>query len=149
MSKPHLQIIIGSTRPGRRGGAVGNWFYNLAVRHDKFGVELIDLAEVNLPLLDEPLQPGAVPTPRNTPGVGAGPSVSARRTSSWCPSTTTAITRRPRMRWPWRGMADDRVADCGSPLQPQADRHEEKGIHDSVVIDPIVRHRGRGTEQGA
>jgi NAD(P)H-dependent FMN reductase len=58
MSKPHLQIIIGSTRPGRRGAAVGSWFHDLAVRHDKFGVELIDLAEVNLPLLDEPLPPG-------------------------------------------------------------------------------------------
>jgi hypothetical protein len=49
-------------------------------------------------------------------------------------------------------MLDDlfyRVAVCGSPRQPQADRHEEKGIHERVVIDPIVRHRGRGAEQGA
>ena len=61
MSQPHLQIIIGSTRPGRRGAAVGNWFHDLAVQHDKFGVELIDLAEVNLPLLDEPLPPGRGP----------------------------------------------------------------------------------------
>jgi NAD(P)H-dependent FMN reductase len=49
-------------------------------------------------------------------------------------------------------MLDDlfyRVAECGSPRQPQADRHEERGIHERVVIDPIVRHRGRGAEQGA
>jgi NAD(P)H-dependent FMN reductase len=61
MSKPHLQIIIGSTRPGRRGGAVGTWFHDLALRDDRFGVELIDLAEVGLPLLDEPLPPGRGP----------------------------------------------------------------------------------------
>jgi NAD(P)H-dependent FMN reductase len=59
--EPHLQIIIGSTRPGRRGAAVGTWFYDLAVCHNKFGVELIDLAQVNLPLLDEPRQPGRGP----------------------------------------------------------------------------------------
>jgi NAD(P)H-dependent FMN reductase len=61
MPRPHLQIIIGSTRPGRRGSAVGSWFHDLAVRHDKFGVELIDLAEVALPLFDEPVPPGRGP----------------------------------------------------------------------------------------
>ncbi len=55
MTQPHLQIVVGSTRPGRRGAAVGRWFHDLAVRHDRFDVELIELAEVGLPLLDEPL----------------------------------------------------------------------------------------------
>jgi NAD(P)H-dependent FMN reductase len=55
MTQPRLQIIIGSTRPGRRGAAVGQWIHDLAVRHDRFDVELIDLVEVGLPLLDEPL----------------------------------------------------------------------------------------------
>jgi NAD(P)H-dependent FMN reductase len=54
MAHPRLQIIIGSTRPGRRGAAVGEWFHDAAVRHDRFDVELIDLHEVGLPLLDEP-----------------------------------------------------------------------------------------------
>jgi NAD(P)H-dependent FMN reductase len=54
----HLQIVIGSTRPGRRGGAVARWFCDAAIRHDRFDVELIDLAEVDLPLLDEPQPPG-------------------------------------------------------------------------------------------
>jgi NAD(P)H-dependent FMN reductase len=58
MSQPNLQIIIGSTRPGRRGAAVGHWFHDLAVGHDRFDVELIDLAEVGLPLLDEPQPAG-------------------------------------------------------------------------------------------
>ncbi|MFE9764818.1 NADPH-dependent FMN reductase [Streptomyces sp. NPDC005808] len=57
MSAPHLQVIVGSTRPGRRGHAVGTWFHNLAVRHEGFDVEFVDLAEVGLPLLDEPRPP--------------------------------------------------------------------------------------------
>ena len=57
MSQPHLQIIVGSTRPGRRGPAVATWFHDLAVRHAGFGVELVDLAEAGLPLLDEPRPP--------------------------------------------------------------------------------------------
>jgi NAD(P)H-dependent FMN reductase len=57
MSPPHLQIVVGSTRPGRRGPAVATWFHDLAVKHAGFGVQLVDLAEVGLPLLDEPSPP--------------------------------------------------------------------------------------------
>ena len=53
-----LQVIIGSTRPGRRGAAVGRWFHDVAARDGRFAVELVDLAEVGLPLLDEPEPPG-------------------------------------------------------------------------------------------
>jgi NAD(P)H-dependent FMN reductase len=57
MTKPVLQIIVGSTRPGRRGSAVGAWIHGLAVGHGGFEVELIELAEAGLPLLDEPHPP--------------------------------------------------------------------------------------------
>jgi NAD(P)H-dependent FMN reductase len=57
MLKPNLKMIIGSTRPGRNGATVGDWFYDLAVKHDEFTVELVDLAVVNLPLLNEPENP--------------------------------------------------------------------------------------------
>jgi NAD(P)H-dependent FMN reductase len=57
MQKPHLQIIIGSTRPGRAGEAVGSWFRDIAVKHDAFTVEVLDLAAIDLPLLDEPNHP--------------------------------------------------------------------------------------------
>ena len=57
MPIPNLKIIIGSTRPGRNGATVGDWFYELAAKHDKFTVELVDLAVVNLPLLNEPENP--------------------------------------------------------------------------------------------
>jgi NAD(P)H-dependent FMN reductase len=53
----HLQVLIASTREGRQGSLVGGWFFGCATKHAKFNVELVDLAEVNLPLLDEPKHP--------------------------------------------------------------------------------------------
>ncbi len=55
MSK--LNIIVGSTRPGRLGIAVANWFVERARSHGHFELELVDLAAVNLPMLDEPKHP--------------------------------------------------------------------------------------------
>lgn len=52
-----LHTIIASTRPSRQGPAVAQWFFTLAQQHGKFEHRLVDLAEVNLPLLDEPLHP--------------------------------------------------------------------------------------------
>jgi NAD(P)H-dependent FMN reductase len=57
VSNPTLQIIIGSTRPGRVGPSVASWIYERAVEHGGFDVELVDLAEVNLPMFDEPKHP--------------------------------------------------------------------------------------------
>ncbi|MFF4750189.1 NADPH-dependent FMN reductase [Streptomyces sp. NPDC002514] len=57
MTRPQLQIIVGSTRPGRRGLPIATWFHDLAVRHAGFDARLVDLAEVGLPLLDEPRPP--------------------------------------------------------------------------------------------
>ena len=52
-----LKVIIGSTRPGRVGLPVGEWFYELAKQHEGFEVELLDLAKINLPFMDEPNHP--------------------------------------------------------------------------------------------
>ena len=52
-----IAIIIGSTRPGRVGEAVGRWVHELASRRKDAAFELVDLAEQNLPLLDEPVPP--------------------------------------------------------------------------------------------
>ncbi|HHX62426.1 MAG TPA: NAD(P)H-dependent oxidoreductase [Epulopiscium sp.] len=49
-----IAIIIGSTRPGRNGEAVGKWVYEQSKNHRDAEFELVDLAEYNLPLLDEP-----------------------------------------------------------------------------------------------
>src|SRR5579875_1040439 len=54
---PRLVIIIGSTRPGRVGLSVANWFAAHARAHGGFEVEVADLAEIALPLLDEPNHP--------------------------------------------------------------------------------------------
>ncbi|MHC2365157.1 NADPH-dependent FMN reductase [Rhizobium leguminosarum] len=52
-----LSVIIGSTRPGRAGVPIARWAYSEAISHGAFEVELLDLAEFNLPLLDEPKHP--------------------------------------------------------------------------------------------
>lgn len=57
MDKPVLHVIIASTRPGRVGAAIARWFYERALEHDTFEVELVDLAAMDLPLFDEPRQP--------------------------------------------------------------------------------------------
>jgi NAD(P)H-dependent FMN reductase len=57
MSKPVLQIVIASTRPGRVGLPVGQWFEARARAHDGFEVQVVDLLELALPFLDEPNHP--------------------------------------------------------------------------------------------
>jgi NAD(P)H-dependent FMN reductase len=52
-----LNIIIGSTRPGRNGPAIARWFETIARQHRQFEVNLVDLAQFNLPLFDEPAHP--------------------------------------------------------------------------------------------
>jgi NAD(P)H-dependent FMN reductase len=52
-----IQIILGSTRPGRIGEAVAKWAYKAADKRDDFEVELLDVADYELPLLDEPVPP--------------------------------------------------------------------------------------------
>jgi NAD(P)H-dependent FMN reductase len=54
---PKLLIVIASTRPGRVGLPVGEWFYERATAHGGFAPELVDLAVLDLPLLDEPSHP--------------------------------------------------------------------------------------------
>ena len=54
---PNLQVIIASTRPGRQGPLVADWFVNCARAHGKFELETVDLAQVNLPIFDEPVHP--------------------------------------------------------------------------------------------
>ena len=54
---PKLSIVITSTRPGRAGMPIAEWFAARARTHQAFDVELIDLAEVDLPFMDEPHHP--------------------------------------------------------------------------------------------
>lgn len=54
---PRLSIVIASTRPGRTGLPVAQWFIEQAKRHGGFELDIADLKELNLPLLDEPKHP--------------------------------------------------------------------------------------------
>ncbi|MET8143930.1 NAD(P)H-dependent oxidoreductase [Sphaerisporangium sp. NPDC005288] len=52
-----IAIILGSTRPGRNGEAVANWVYDIAKHRGDAEYELVDIAEYNLPHLDEAIPP--------------------------------------------------------------------------------------------
>ncbi len=54
---PILTVVIGSTRPGRVGAPIGQWFAARARAYGSFDVEVADLAAINLPMLDEPNHP--------------------------------------------------------------------------------------------
>ncbi len=56
-ARPRLLMVIASTRPGRAGLPIGEWVRDQALAHGGFVVEVADLAEINLPLLDEPNHP--------------------------------------------------------------------------------------------
>ena len=54
---PRIAIILGSTRPGRRGERVAHWVMDQARQRTDAEFELIDLVDYPLPHLDEPLPP--------------------------------------------------------------------------------------------
>ncbi|HZX40550.1 MAG TPA: NAD(P)H-dependent oxidoreductase [Myxococcaceae bacterium] len=52
-----IAIIIGSTRPGRKADAVARYVLDIARKRGDAEYELVDIAEYNLPHLDEPMPP--------------------------------------------------------------------------------------------
>lgn len=52
-----LGVIVGSTRPGRIGREVADWFAAIAERDARFETHVLDLAEIDLPLFDESSHP--------------------------------------------------------------------------------------------
>ena len=52
-----ILVILGSTRPGRNGKAVADWYMNEAEEFEGLDVEFVDVADLDLPLLDEPYPP--------------------------------------------------------------------------------------------
>jgi NAD(P)H-dependent FMN reductase len=53
----NVAIILGSTRPGRKGEAVAHWVYEIAKQRSDAEFEFVDLLDYDLPLLDEPVPP--------------------------------------------------------------------------------------------
>ncbi|MEU2432779.1 MULTISPECIES: NADPH-dependent FMN reductase [unclassified Streptomyces] len=56
-----LAVILGSVREGRFGPVVANWFVERARQHGRFTVDLVDLAEAQLPLELPPVPPALEP----------------------------------------------------------------------------------------
>ncbi|WP_309069734.1 NAD(P)H-dependent oxidoreductase [Microbacterium sp.] len=56
MTDLRIAVILGTTRPGRNGKAVADWVMEQAAGRPAT-YELIDLADHELPLLDEPIPP--------------------------------------------------------------------------------------------
>lgn len=52
-----LNIVVTSTRPGRVGDKLGAWIADFAKAEGSFDVTLVDLADLDLPLFNEPNHP--------------------------------------------------------------------------------------------
>ena len=52
-----LHTIVASTRPGRVGPKVAQWFHDHAQKQGSFDAHLVDIAEFALPVYDEPRHP--------------------------------------------------------------------------------------------
>lgn len=57
MEKFQLKVIIASTRNQRQGIAVAEWFIEKVKKEEAYDIEILDLKEINLPMLDEPNHP--------------------------------------------------------------------------------------------
>jgi NAD(P)H-dependent FMN reductase len=66
-----IAIIVGSTRPGRKGSLVGRWVRDQALRREdvswKVDFDLVELEDYELPLLQEPTVPAAADREYETP----------------------------------------------------------------------------------
>lgn len=52
-----IAIVIGSTRPNRKGEEVAQWVFQHAKKRSEAEFEIVDIKEFSLPLLDEPELP--------------------------------------------------------------------------------------------
>ena len=52
-----IAVIYGSSRPSKAGEAVANWFVGQVEPADGVEVEMIDLAELNLPMIKDEMPP--------------------------------------------------------------------------------------------
>ncbi len=56
---PHVLIVVSSTRPGRNGPSIARWVDTELAERGDVRATVADLAEIGLPLLDEPHHPSA------------------------------------------------------------------------------------------
>ncbi|OAH14597.1 NADPH-dependent FMN reductase [Streptomyces jeddahensis] len=65
----NLAVIVGSVREGRFGPVVANWFVEQAEQHGEFAVDLIDLADTDIPLELPSVPPAMQPDPLRPSGM--------------------------------------------------------------------------------
>jgi NAD(P)H-dependent FMN reductase len=53
----NLKIISSTVRPSRRGPIITQWIAELAKKNSQFNSEVLDLGEIDLPLMNEPNHP--------------------------------------------------------------------------------------------
>src|ERR1700751_2206587 len=61
-----IGIIVGSTRPGRKAGAVAKWVHDILKSRKDAEFEIVDIEDYKLPLLDEPVPPSMHHTKTHT-----------------------------------------------------------------------------------
>src|SRR5258708_7553099 len=76
MSKPHIGVVISTTREGRFGDKPAVWIRDLAAARGDLAVEIIDLRDYALPFFDEPGSPIYMP-PKNLAARRWGEKVAA------------------------------------------------------------------------
>ncbi|MFT3715803.1 MAG: NADPH-dependent FMN reductase [Gordonia sp. (in: high G+C Gram-positive bacteria)] len=54
---PKLMIVVGSVREGRIGPVIAEWVRKTAEADGRFDIDVADLAEIDLPMMDEPNHP--------------------------------------------------------------------------------------------
>ncbi|MGW6334301.1 NADPH-dependent FMN reductase [Nocardia rhamnosiphila] len=64
-----LAVIVGSVREGRFGPVVASWIAAQAARQDGFEIDVIDLAEADIPLALPAVSPAIEPNPQRPPGM--------------------------------------------------------------------------------
>ncbi|MET8799169.1 NAD(P)H-dependent oxidoreductase [Nocardia sp. NPDC004568] len=64
-----LAVIVGSVREGRFGPVVASWIAAQAARHDGFEIDVIDLAEAEIPLALPAVPPALEPNPPRPAGM--------------------------------------------------------------------------------
>ena len=52
-----LMVVVGSVRPGRAGLSVALWVHEHTTQIGGFDIDFVDLAELNLPFMNEPKHP--------------------------------------------------------------------------------------------
>jgi hypothetical protein len=88
-----IAVVIGSTRPTRICAGIAAWACEAIGKVSELRYEMLDLADVGLPFLDEPLKTALGDYKHEHTRPGAGPSSPTTGFCS-CSRSTTGVTRR-------------------------------------------------------